>query len=88
MVAQPPDVAARPRRDPVRTSLQVVPVLVFVGTCLAVVRYALQPITNPDTYFHLRFGSEFLNGWSLRDPGTVTPFATRSGSRRSGRRRY
>ena len=61
----------------VRRALQLIPVLVFVGTCLAVVKYALQPITNPDTYFHLRFGSEFLSGWSLRDPGTVTPFATR-----------
>ena len=51
--------------------------LVFVGTCLAVVKYATRPITNTDTYFHLRFGSEFLSSWGLRDPGSVTPFATR-----------
>ncbi len=77
MVAQPPETAARPAGNPVRTALQVIPVLVFVGTCLAVVKYATRPITNADTFFHLRFGSEFLNGWSLRDPGSVTPFATR-----------
>ena len=27
------------------------------------------PLTNTDTYFHLRFGQEFLDGWSLRHPG-------------------
>jgi hypothetical protein len=38
---------------------------------------AAQPLTNMDTYFHLRFGSEFLHGnWSLRDPGSVSSFAT------------
>lgn len=31
---------------------------------------------NGDTYFHLRFGHEFLDGWSLRDPGSVSSFAT------------
>ena len=46
----------------VRRALQVLPVLVFVGTCLAVVKYAARPITNADTFFHLRFGSEFLSG--------------------------
>jgi hypothetical protein len=65
------------RENPVRAALQVIPVLVFVGTCLALVKYATRPITNTDTYFHLRFGDEFLSGaWSLRDPGSVTPFAT------------
>ena len=35
------------------------------------------PLHNHDTYFHLRFGHEFLTGhWSLRDPGSVTTFAT------------
>lgn len=34
-------------------------------------------LENDDTYFHLRFGAEFLSGdWSLRDPGSVSTFAT------------
>lgn len=33
-------------------------------------------LTNTDTYFHLRFGHEFLAGWSLRHPGSVSTFAT------------
>ncbi|MGV3562463.1 MAG: hypothetical protein ACO1ON_04210 [Nocardioides sp.] len=53
------------------------PALVLVGMLAVVVRQAARPLTNPDTYFHLRFGSEFLAGWSLTDPGTVTPLATR-----------
>jgi hypothetical protein len=35
-----------------------------------------RPLTNTDTYFHLRFGHEFLHGWSLRHPGSVSTFAT------------
>ena len=42
------------------------------------VRVAAVPLSNTDTYFHLRFGSEFLHGWSLRDPGSVSTFATQS----------
>ncbi|WP_346387590.1 hypothetical protein [Nocardioides sp.] len=37
---------------------------------------ASRPLSNFDTYFHLRFGHEFLNGWSLRHPGSVSTFAT------------
>jgi hypothetical protein len=38
---------------------------------------AAAPLANRDTYFHLRFGEEFLHGhWSLRDPGSVSTFAT------------
>ena len=38
---------------------------------------AAAPLHNTDTYFHLRFGHEFLTGhWSLSDPGAVTTFAT------------
>ncbi|MFW6775703.1 hypothetical protein ACOACO_15575 [Nocardioides sp. CPCC 205120] len=37
------------------------------------------PLPNDDTYFHLRFGREFLDGtWSLRSPGSVSTFATES----------
>jgi len=55
-------------------SLAYVGVLAVYGV-LAVETAA--PLHNHDTYFHLRFGHEFLTGhWSLRDPGSVTTFAT------------
>ena len=39
----------------------------------ALVRRAAMPLDNLDTYFHLRFGHEFLSGdWSVRDPGSVS----------------
>jgi len=51
--------------------------LIVLGVFYGLARRALQPVVNPDTYFHLRFGQEFLSGdWSLRDPGSVTTFAT------------
>ena len=43
----------------------------------ALVRRAALPLDNLDTYFHLRFGHEFLTGaWSPRDPGSVSSAAT------------
>ena len=43
----------------------------------ALVRRAAMPLDNLDTYFHLRFGHEFLSGdWSLRHPGSVSSLAT------------
>jgi hypothetical protein len=41
------------------------------------VRRGVAPLTNDDTFFHLRFGHEFLNGWSPTSPGSVTTLATR-----------
>lgn len=57
--------------------IRYAPLVLLAGTVVFVVRFAATPLTNFDTYFHLRFGSEFLNGnWSLTDPGSVTRFAT------------
>jgi hypothetical protein len=43
----------------------------------ALVRRAAMPLDNLDTYFHLRFGHEFLSGdWSPHDPGSVSSLAT------------
>ncbi|MFP5335096.1 MAG: hypothetical protein ACLGIV_07275, partial [Actinomycetes bacterium] len=42
-----------------------------------VTRLAARPIDDPDTWWHLRLGEEFSTGWSLTDPGQLTPFATR-----------
>jgi len=55
----------------------VVPLLVLVGTLVALVVNTARPLTNTDTYFHLRFGEEFLGAWSLCHPGSVSTFATR-----------
>ncbi|WP_028645755.1 hypothetical protein [Nocardioides sp. URHA0020] len=73
-VATTPD---RPRRSvvPVLTR-SVLPFLLLLGCLLAAVRLAAIPLTNFDTYFHLRFGHEFLTDWSLRHPGSVTTYAT------------
>jgi hypothetical protein len=49
---------------------------VYAALLLVVLRIAAAPLTNTDTYFHLRFGHEFLQGWSLRHPGSVSTFAT------------
>ena len=48
-----------------------------LGTLVAITWHAGQSLTNGDTYFHLRFGHEFLTGhWSLSHPGSVTSFGT------------
>src|SRR3954469_16411259 len=57
-----------------RTAL---PWLVLAGILVSLVANTARPLTNTDTYFHLRFGQEFLDGWSLRHPGSVSTFATR-----------
>jgi hypothetical protein len=56
-------------------SVATLVVLATVGIVL--VADASAPLHNTDTYFHLRFGHEFLSGdWSLRDPGSVSSLAT------------
>jgi hypothetical protein len=55
---------------------RAVPVLILVATTTALVLACALPLSNTDTYFHLRFGHEFLHGWSLREPGSVSTFAT------------
>jgi hypothetical protein len=54
----------------------VLPWLVLAGILVSLVANTARPLTNTDTYFHLRFGHEFLDGWSLRHPGSVSTFAT------------
>ncbi|MGN6160678.1 MAG: hypothetical protein ACTHOG_03140 [Marmoricola sp.] len=57
--------------------LRYAPFVLVAGLLAFVVRFAATPLTNYDTYFHLRFGGEFLDGhWSLWNPGTVTKYAT------------
>jgi hypothetical protein len=54
----------------------VLPALLLGITLAVIVRGYAAPLSNSDTYFHLRFGWEFLHGWSLRDPGSVTSTGT------------
>jgi hypothetical protein len=69
----------RPARsgNMVTVGLRWLPAVLFGAVLLFVVRLAATPLTNMDTYFHLRFGSEFLHGdWSLWHPGSVSTLAT------------
>lgn len=55
----------------------LLPFLVLFVTFASLTWHASRPMTNTDTYFHLRFGEEFLSGhWSLRHPGSPTTFGT------------
>ncbi|MGN6723847.1 MAG: hypothetical protein ACTHJM_14660 [Marmoricola sp.] len=65
------------QRDGSSPVLRYAPFVLIGGLLLFIVGFAATPLTNYDTYFHLRFGGEFLDGhWSLTNPGSVTKFAT------------
>jgi hypothetical protein len=53
------------------------PYVLFGGLMLVMVRWVSAPVSNGDTFFHLRYGHEFLHGWSLRHPGHVSTFGQR-----------
>ncbi|MDR7253775.1 hypothetical protein J2X46_002765 [Nocardioides sp. BE266] len=56
---------------------RVVPLAALALVLGAVVRTQRVPIVISDTWFHLRFGEEFLSGsWSLRHPGHLGVFDT------------
>lgn len=62
--------------DPVRhISRVVLPYVLLLLCAVLLLRDAAIPLNNGDTYFHLRFGHEFLSGdWSLWHPGHPTSF--------------
>lgn len=62
--------------DVTRLLQRVLPALMFAALLVVFVRLCAVPLDNTDTYFHLRFGEEFLHHWSLRHPGSVSTFAT------------
>lgn len=66
-----------PRRHLGARARTLLPPLVLLGILVSLVVNCARPLGNTDTYFHLRFGEEFLHGWSLRHPGSVSTFATR-----------
>jgi hypothetical protein len=73
--AAPDDVP--PQRTLLDRLRLVVPLIIVAGSLAALTKRDSEPLSNADTYFHLRFGHEFLDGtWSLRHPGSVTTFGT------------
>lgn len=67
------------RIDPVRFATRgVLPPLILLAWGGRLLDDAAQPFSSgSDTFFHLRFGHEFLSGhWSLWHPGHVTTFET------------
>ena len=51
------------------------PLTILVVAFTALARLAANPLDNPDTYFHLRIGDEFLHhGWKPWAPGHLTSF--------------
>lgn len=57
-------------------AVTLAPLVLLCAMLAVVVRKFAVTVTNTDTFFHLRMGSEFLNGWSPWDPGTLSPFST------------
>ena len=57
--------------------ITAMPYVLLVALLLVVVRRMSAPVSNADTFFHLRYGHEFLNGWSLRHPGHVSSLGQR-----------
>ena len=72
------DAAPQEKRSSVLTMIRyVIPTAIVIGAFAILTKHAKDPLSNTDTYFHLRFGHEFLSGaWSLQDPGSVTTFGT------------
>jgi hypothetical protein len=63
--------------SPVTRLLTWMPYALLGSLLLVMVRAACAPVSNADTFFHLRYGHEFLDGWSLRHPGHVSSFGHR-----------
>lgn len=78
-VPEPPASERPPAREGVGSwaARRAMPWALVVAVFAMLVREASEPLSNSDTFFHLRFGREFLDGtWSLRDPGSVTTLGT------------
>lgn len=73
--------AARPKSDD-RVAVLVrvwLPILILSGAFAALVRKTAGALDNPDTYFHLRIGHEFLHsGWAPWAPGQLTSYGSAS----------
>lgn len=77
MRKSPPRAVDRDRRPPAgRPALIAWPAagILLVGVLILSVRQ-VRAITDPDVWWHLRLGDEFRSGWSLSNPGSLSPFA-------------
>lgn len=54
-----------------------IPLGVALVALMALAIRAAGPITDPDTWWHLRLGEEFSGHWSLSNPGQLSPFGDR-----------
>jgi hypothetical protein len=72
------DVPPQPRPSGVGRALGWMPYVLLAVLLAAVVRSFAVPISNPDTFFHLRYGHEFLHGWTPWSPGHVSTYAHRA----------
>ena len=75
--AAPPDKRAVSAAGMLHALGVLLPGTILFITMATLTWHAAMPLTNPDTYFHLRFGHEFLDGgWTPWDPGSVSSFGT------------
>lgn len=68
---------ARPGTPSPRGIPTWVPLVLLFAILAKLALRAAGPIYDPDTWWHLRLGEEFRGGWSLADPGQLSPFATK-----------
>lgn len=65
-----------PPAPPPAPILVVFPLMLVLGVFAVVTWQVAKPVTNTDTFFHIRMGQAFLDGWTPWDPGSTTRFAT------------
>ncbi len=68
--------SAEPSAPPGAWVSRWVPVVVLLAILARVAVHAAQPLSNPDTWFHLRIGGDLLTGGSLIHPRPLSSFAT------------
>lgn len=68
----PPEVPEEPGTSRLVTGVSLACV---VAVLARVTVHAAEPVSNTDTWFHLRIGRELLGSWSLREPGQLSSFA-------------
>ena len=75
-LVQAPGRLRQARQSPLRVLLRHGWLLVLMLVMGLLAEVAAQPLSNGDTWFHLRLGHEFWGGWSLAHPRALTTFAT------------
>ena len=69
--------SGRPRvTSPLSAPAFITPLVLVVLLMGAVLKFCAPRLDNTDTWFHLTLGDHFRDGWSLSEPGALTPFAT------------